>query len=99
MKTTQRTETLSTELSETENSPTLLITAKKTKNQNKISRLLANTKAENKTNDVGGNNLLESSSQQGGYIMIKLVSEKNTDCQMPMCCSGEMWMHQAQFCQ
>lgn len=30
-KTTQRTEALSTELSETENSPTLLITAKKNK--------------------------------------------------------------------
>jgi len=44
-KTTQRTETLSTELSETENSPTLLITAKKTKNQKKISRLLANIKS------------------------------------------------------
>lgn len=88
-KTTQRTETLSTELSETENSPTLLITAKKTKNQNKISRLLANTKAETKTNDVWGNNLFESSFQQGGYIMIELVSKKPQIARCPCVVLGK----------
>lgn len=53
-KTTQRTEALSTELSETENSPTLLITAKKTKNQNKISRLLANTRSRKQNKRLWG---------------------------------------------
>lgn len=69
----------SIERSETENSPTLLITAKKTKNQNKISRLLANTKSRNKTKYVWGNNLFESFFQQGGYMNLEAKTHRLPD--------------------